>query len=340
MKKKFIYFLIAIILFFPQNIFAMEKLFYVSEKNAEEAVKSLNQNWQKVDIVAPQMYAVGTDLNLYGKLGTKLKKSIADHNFKVMPLVVNTNFNKKVIHNLLVSQNAQDRIIKGLVYLARKNKYIGWQFDFENIDYKDKDLFSAFVKRTYAEFQKNNLLLSVAVVARWSDFEDTVAFKSWSGVYDYKVIAENTDFISYMTYDDPNSVGPVASLDFTKKCLEYVKDKIPAEKLSLGVPFYYWSWNADTKKRIASGPYSKVLATIEKFAHVINFDANLGVSCLSYSYNNKNYKVWFENDKSVAKKLEIVEQNNLRGFSVWQIGGEDPKIWGVLSERVDKNADS
>jgi len=38
-----------------------------------------------------------------------------------------------------------------------------------------------------------------------------------------------------------------------QQVLHYVKDKIPANKLSLGVPLYYWKWNADTNKRVGSG---------------------------------------------------------------------------------------
>lgn len=307
-----------------------EKLFYVSQKNVVSALDSLEKNWEKVDIVAPQMYAVGTDLKLYGALGPRFKKIIKDHNLKVMPLVVNVAFKRSAIHNLLLSAKAQDQIIKDLIRLAKKNKYIGWQYDFENIDYKDKDLYSAFVKKTYKEFKKNKLQLSVAAVARYVDYEDTVAFKSWSGAYDFKKIAENSDFVSLMVYDDPKSVGPVASLDFVSKCLKYVEDKIPPQKLSLGVPLYYWIWNADLNKKIGAGLYRTVMAIMKNYKYDLSFDATLGVSYLTYAYNNKNYKVWFEDQKSLQAKMRVAKAGNFRGFSAWQLGGEDPEIWSVL----------
>jgi spore germination protein YaaH len=280
------------------------------------------------------MYSVASNLLLYGKLGPKLKKSIKEHNLKVMPLVVNTSFNQKIMHNLLLSPKAQDNVIKGLIYLAKKNNYIGWQYDFENISYLDKDLYTAFVERTYKSFKENDLLFSVTVVARYVDYEDTNVFKNWSGVYDFKKIADNSDFVSLMAYDDPKSVGPTASLDFVNKSLAYAKDKIPAEKLSFGVPLYYWKWNADTNKRIGSGMYKSVLAIMANVRHTVSFDAGLGVSCLSYLYNNKNYKVWFEDKNSFQAKLDIIKNNNLRGFSARLIGGEDPKIWSVLDQGV------
>ncbi len=343
MKKTSIFFAVlffAIFLVSPFLVSAQdapvynpEKLFYVSQKNAVKAVASLEQNWQKVDIVAPQSYSVNSKMQLSGGLGPKLKKVVAEHNLKVMPLVVNANFSRTTIHKLLTLPNAQDNIIKGLVSLAKKNGYIGWQYDLENIDYQDRDLLTAFVQKTYTKFQENNLILSVAAVARFVDYEDTVAFKSWSGVYDYAALAKYSDFISLMAYDDPNSQGPVASVDFVNKSLAYIKDKVPPEKLSLGVPLYYWKWNTSTDKKVSAGLFSNVLAIMSKYAYSLIFDPSLGVSALSYSFRNKNYKIWFEDKQSFQAKLDLAKSYNLRGFSAWQLGGEDADIWSALQAR-------
>jgi spore germination protein YaaH len=218
------------------------------------------------------------------------------------------------------------------VDLASANKYIGWQFDFENISYQDKDLYTAFVQKAYGLFQKKNLILSIVVVPRTSDYEDTNAFKNWSGVYDYKKLAESSDFISLMVYDDPNSVGPVASVDFVNKSLNYVKDKIPNEKLSLGVPLYYWKWAVNDDKKVGSGLYKNVEVIKENYRYTSGFDQDLGVSWLSYFFKNKEYKIWFEDKQSFEAKLNITKDYNLRGFSAWLLGGEDPAIWNILGK--------
>jgi len=305
----------------------------MAKYNAEAGVKSVEQNWQKIDILAPQYHTVlfsGNTAWIKGIFGAKLKQAIKGHNLKVMPLISNANFSQPLMHKLLASPAQQDRVIAGLVYLAKRDKFIGWQFDFENISWQDKDLYSAFVEKTYKKFKQNNLVLSVAVIARWSDFEDTNAFKNWSGVYDYSRLAQSSDFISMMAYDDPQSKGPVASAEFLNKILAYTKDKIPAEKYSMGVPLYYWKWDIDLNKRVGSGFFNNVLAIISLYEHKILFDQALAVSSLSYKYNNKNYKIWFEDQKSFSAKLDIIKQNSLRGFSAWLLGGEDPALWTAL----------
>ena len=215
-----------------------EKIFYMSESKEKEGIASLKINADKIDIIAPQFYGVTEKLKIAGGLSSNLKKIIKEKNLKVMPLVANAGFKQSIMHNLLSSKKDQDAVIKGLIYLAQKNGYIGWQFDFENISYLDKDLYSIFVENTAKAFHEKGLILSVAAVSRFVDYEDTSAFKNWSGVFDYARISKAVDFISLMTYDDPNSVGPVASLPFVNNVLAYVKDKIPADKLSLGIPTY------------------------------------------------------------------------------------------------------
>ncbi len=339
--KFVVLFLASAVLFCPGVVFgqqagsqaenySVEKIFYLPSYNAVKGVASLEKNWDKIDILAPQYHTLTSKFTVTGKFGPQLAKIIKDKNIKVMPLIANAGFSQKLMHDFLLNKTAQNNVINYLIKGAKTNGYIGWQYDFENISYKDRDLYSAFIVRSYAAFRKNNLIFSVVAVPRTADYENTNAFKNWSGVYDYKLLADNSDFVSLMVYDDPNSVGPVASIDFVNKALEYVEQKIPPEKLSLGVPLYYWKWNADTDKKLGSGLYQNILAIMDKFKYALDFDESLGVSCLTYTYNKKNYEVWFEDKNSLQAKLDIIKDKKLRGFSAWLLGGEDQQIWTLL----------
>jgi len=330
-------YLLGLVFLLPQNVFGadynFEKIFYMSNLREKEGIESLKKNANKIDILAPQFYGVSTSLKLVGGIDSKLQKIIDEKKIKVMPLVANAGFKQSVMHNLLTSQTAQNDIIKSLVSEAKKRKYIGWQFDFENISYLDKDLYSAFVENTAESLRKNGLILSVAAVSRSVDYEDTDAFKNWGGAFDYARLAKAVDFISLMTYDDPDSAGPVASLSFINKVLNYVKDKIPAEKLSMGIPLYYWGWSISPFKKItASGTYKRFLYIGSNFRHDLGFDEVLGASWLSYFWQNKQYKIWYQGKQSFENKLDIIKQNSFRGFSAWVLGVEDPAIWSVLSK--------
>ena len=337
MRKIFLFIILFSFFVSPVFCFARENIFYMSHSKEKEGIASLQKNAGKVDILAPQFYGISESLQLVGSLDASLKKAITqakskNKNIKVMPLVANAGFKQEVIHNLLVSKSAQDAVIKSLVSIAQKDKYIGWQFDFENINCLDKDLYSAFVEKSAQSLQKNGLILSVAAISRSVDYEDTDNFKNWSGAFDYARIAKAVDFVSLMTYDDPNSIGPVASLPFINKVLGYVKDKIPPEKLSLGIPLYYWGWDKNSSKKVtSSGTYDGLLYIRSNFRHDLGFDNALGAAWLTYFWQNKQYQIWYQSKQSFAGKLDIIKQDNFRGFSAWVLGVEDPGIWSALS---------
>ncbi|OGZ79050.1 MAG: hypothetical protein A2312_02155 [Candidatus Staskawiczbacteria bacterium RIFOXYB2_FULL_32_9] len=317
----------------PCSVFAKapERIFYTNSAKEKEAILSIKKNYKKIDVLAPQSYVLNANLKLVGGPSKELKKVIKDYNFKTMPLVTNGVFEQEIIHNLLINNKAQDNFISDLIKIAKKEKYIGWQYDFENISYLDRDLYSLFVEKTFQEFKNNNLILSIAVVTRLTDFEDTDAFKNWSGVFDYKRLSDSADFISVMTYDDPSSQGPVASLPFVNSCLKYLKNKIPAEKLSLGVPLYYWSWQLNPAKKINyGGNYNRLLDIMASNKHITGFDATLGSAWMTYYYKNKQYAFWYTDKKTIQLRMEIIKQNNLRGFSAWVLGVEDPAIWQAI----------
>lgn len=337
--KKLIYWVIIFlgvpVFLFPQKIFAAQyagqSIFYLAKYNAVAGVASVNQHWQDIDILAPQYYTVGLNFLVSGSFGPQLKAAITAHHIKVMPLISNANFNQNTMHQLLSSSIGQALVIDQLLELAKTQNYIGWQFDFEHISYQDKDLYSAFVAKAYQQFQQNNLQLSVAVLARTDDNTTTDAYQNWSGAYDYQSIGSNCDFVSLMAYDDPNSVGPVASLPFDTQALNYAEQYIPAAKISLGIPLYYWKWQVADNKKIGSGFYKNILAIEDNYRYTTGLDQNLGVSWLDYTFGAKEYKIWFEDQKSFGAKLQLVQSNHLQGFSAWLIGGEDPAIWNFLS---------
>lgn len=330
-KYLFLIFCLAAFFSLPSPCFGLEKIFYMSKLREEEGIESLKKYSDKIDIIAPQMYGVNSQMNVAGGFSAELKSVIKEKNLKAMPLVANSGFSRSIMHSLLTSGASQQKVIDFLIKEAKEQEYIGWQFDFENISFKDRDLYSNFVEKTAGAFKKQGLVLSIAAVVRKVDFEDTDFYKNWSGAFDYARLARAADFISVMTYDDPSSKGPCASLSFVKESLDYLKDKIPPEKLSMGVPLYYWGWSASPLKKVRyDGTYSRLSTLRQSYKYISDFYEEIGVPWFVYFSQNRAYIIWYEDARSFALKLKIAEENNLRGFSAWVLGVEDPGIWEKL----------
>jgi spore germination protein YaaH len=176
------------------------------------------------------------------------------------------------------------------------------------------------------------------------DYEK-VYWEKWASVYDYKKLGEYLDFISVMAYDQPQSSGPVATIEWSKKVLDYSLQNIPTNKISFGIPSYAWAYRSidlkNGKKHFAMTNFELVSKYLTP-----NPSPNLGegnkvtgkgrsekygnISWISYDRGGKNYTVWYEDKMSFETKLKNIKEKNIRGFSVWVLGDEDPKVWELF----------
>jgi spore germination protein len=309
-----------------ENIF-----YYYPNQNGYESVK---KNYRNIDILAPQIYTVGYDLTL-GEAESEDILELADKKrIDVMPLVVQTGFDKILMTRLLDDEDAQDDLIDDLVDEAKDRDFIGWQFDFENINYLDRDRYTDFVEKAYIEFKEKKLKFSVAVIPRTTTFNPYAGSQDWSSGYNIAAIAAVSDFVSIMSYDDPRSIGPVSSLQYLDAVLAETLKDTPAEKISLGVPFYCWQYEIGNGGKIASVTYEISKNTQEKYEDNGVFSLyldSLGAEIFAFvkDTGRVNY-IWCDNRESVETKNNIVKDKGLRGMSFWALGQEDPDIWKDL----------
>lgn len=292
--------------------------------------QSLEKNYRNIDIFAPQLYSVGDDFTLSGPTETKALEFAKKKRVKVMPLVYNEGFNKYHMSMLLADEKAQDQIIKDLVTEAKKRKYIGWQFDFENIHHLDRDRYVSFVKKASKVFKKEKLQFSVAVIPRATQYDSTSANQDWSSGYDIEQIAKYVDFVSVMAYDNPLSKGPVASIGYVDSVLAPILKDIPAKKVSLGIPFYCWQWSASTGTKIANIPYDRADETKEKYKdnnYVRSYVKEYETEFISFMKNGDYNTIWCDNEQSVRAKTELATKLKLHGTSAWALGQEDSQSW-------------
>lgn len=48
------------------------------------------------------------------------------------------------------------------------------------------------------------------------------------------------------------------------------------------------------------------------------------------------YKIWLENEISMAKRIELVHKYNLAGVASWRRGFEKPTIWEVIQQGLEQ----
>lgn len=311
--------------------FHYQRLFYFVD--SKQARQSLYAYWGSIDIFAPQSYALDNDGTLSGSVNPAILGFAHRVKLKIMPLVTNGKFSMSSAHAFLDDTQAQDRAIASLIREAKTNGYWGWQLDFEQMDASYRDRFSAFVARFSDQLHAAGLKASVAVVAQISENPEDYTNNLWQkliGVYDYRALGQSADFVSVMSYDDPESTGPVTRFTWLADVLQYSITKIPKDKISLGIGLYYWQWNDSSGQRVGIGGYRGILTAEKRHVVTWGYATALETAFMRWRSYGSTYTLWYENARSVKAKVALIKKYRLYGFSAWALGLEVPSVYQAI----------
>ncbi len=202
----------------------------------------------------------------------------------------------------------------------------GVQIDFESVSRDDADYFVDFLRELRARLPAEKTL-SVAVPARTQPVADA---------YDYSRIAAIVDRIVIMAYDEhwsTSSAGPVASLSWCARVVDYVKSTVATEKIVMGLPLYGRAWQ-DKKLARALG-FKNVQDLVAEKNSRTNYESELG-AYFEYS-ENVVVSVFYDDDRSLMEKLQLYRGRDISSVSFWRIGLGPPQLWTSIDKASSVN---
>ena len=186
---------LASLFFFPAAGQAQQpkSLFYMTRE--PKSVRSFLAHADKIDILVPAWYGVDADGLVSGGPNPLVMETAREHHVPVMPIVANGDFAQEEFHKLLKNPVAQDAMIGQLIRDCKENGYTGFQFDFEDVHWTDRDALSDLVREAAASFHKEGLLLTIATVPNAPGQPGEGGFSAWiygnwRGAYDLKALAQ------------------------------------------------------------------------------------------------------------------------------------------------------
>jgi spore germination protein YaaH len=317
-------------------------LFYMTDN--PNSVKSFAEHADKIDILVPAWYSVDGNGLVWGGPNPYVLQTATQHHVPVMPIVA--SMVQADLHKLLTTPAAGKAFIDAILGECKKNGYSGFQIDFENIQWTDRDLLTDLVAVTAAALHKDSLQLTIATVpnapgaagknayARW-------IYANWRGAYDLKALAKAVDLICLMTYDQNTrwtQPGPVAGYPWTVKQVEYALQTVPREKLSLGIPLYGYHWFAgDPGKDEKPNPNAEYVGQQEIDTYLAAYHPRVEWDSVDrtawfYFYQDDNREwVFYTDSRGFQERVKLVSDYKLQGFCSWVLGTEDPAIWAILT---------
>lgn len=279
-----------------------------------------------VNVLAPTWYSV-TDssgsMSCYASAG--LVNKMHQRGTDVWALVsdFDTNVDFAALYS---SKKARTNMVNTLINDAEKYGFDGINLDFENIKSAYAKDYLQFVRELSIACERKGLVLST----------DNYKPEAYNRCYNLKEQSRFVDYVIVMAYDEHyagTDAGSVASLPFVKEAVEATVQLVGKEHVIAGIPFYTRIWtttDGNTTSR-AVGMQAAV-DQLNSDGQVALWNDDCGQYVASYTVGNSTRQIWFEEEKSIETKMQIIQENNVAGVAGWKLGLEKSSVWSVISK--------
>lgn len=250
------------------------------------------------------------------------------------PFDTSGRFNNYLVSVVSNNREAQANLIDQLLRTVRDKGYAGIDIDFEYILAEDREAFAAFVRNVRIAANAEGYTVSAALAPKTADDQPGLLYEG----KDYALLGEAANSVLLMTYEWGYTYGPpmaVAPIHKVREVVEYALTRIPAEKISLGIPNYGYNWALPFQRGVTRATTIGNVEAVQIAIHYgvpIQFDELAMSPFFRYRQNGTEHEVWFEDVRSMQEKFSLVQQYGLRGMGYWQIMQLFRANWLLLAD--------
>ncbi len=292
------------------------------------------ENIEAVNVFSPSFFYLekGSD----GKVSENVNQEGKDyvewaHNngFKVWPMVSNNSYlttTEGILNDYTKRRKLEDEIVR----VAEEYNVDGINLDFENMNKADKDMYSRLVIELAPRLKDLGKTLTVDVTA--PDGSET-----WSLCFDRDVIADVSDYIVFMAYDQygtgGNKEGTTAGYNWIENNVKKFigQEAVAKEKIILGIPLYTRLWKED------NGKITSKVVNVKDVDNTLpndvqkKWDDELKQNYVEYTEGSATYKMWIEDEKSITEKIGLAKKYDLAGIAFWEKDREYEGFWQFVA---------
>ena len=312
--------------FFLKNEKITLAWFQVSGTAGNSSIDNNISTISGVNVIAPTWYSV-TDAsgNMSSYASADFVSKMHQRGIDVWALV--SDFDTNVdFAQLYSSKAARTNMVNKLVGEAKSYGFDGINLDYENIKSAYAKDYLQFVRELSVACERNGIVLST----------DNYKPEAYNRCYNLKEQSRFVDYVIVMAYDEHyagTDAGSVASLPFVKEAVEDTVQLVGKEHVIAGIPFYTRIWT--TTDGITTSRAVGMQAAIDQLnsdGQVALWNDDCGQYVASYTVGSSTRQIWFEEEKSIEAKMQVIQQENTAGVACWKLGLEKSTVWSVISQ--------
>ncbi|MCC8060784.1 MAG: SH3 domain-containing protein [Clostridiales bacterium] len=293
---------------------------------ANQAMEELMARTDGVNVIAPTWFMLTANDGSYDSLADSgYVEKAHELGTQVWAVVDNFNRGDAVQSDILFADTqARQKLITDLIAEVREYGIDGINLDIEGIPRAAGEHYVQFIRELSVDCRKNGIVLSV----------NTYVPSAYTAFYNRAEQGRVADYVVIMGYDEHyagGEAGSVASLDYERQGIEDTLKEVLADKVISAIPFYTRVWNvsSDGTTSTAMG-ISAAKSWVEEHGMELYWQEELGQYYGELATTDGTYYLWMEEERSIAAKMELIEQYGLAGVSCWKLGFEPPEIWEIV----------
>ena len=313
--------------------------------NAKECYNALVNNYTAIDEIATNTFSTDAQGNLIAEKGYNSSGSLVDlipydqisfansKNVDTYFMITSGSSNADATSTLLRSSTNRQNLINNVLKNLSAYNYKGVNIDIEGIHSSDRSYFTQLMKELWTNLKSKGYTLTIAVPGKTKDDPND----AWSGGYDYAEIAKYVDQVVVRAYEEHwsgGTAGPIASIGWVTNVVNYSISAISRDKILLGLGAYGYDWATGVKTKAYT--LDQAYSTAGSNGASIIFDNDSKCPHFDYVQNGVQHSVWFENGQSVGYKLDLVNNNNLGGVAIWNLGQTNQEYWNTIRSKLNK----
>lgn len=279
-----------------------------------------------VNVIAPTWYSVTDESgNMSSYASADFVSKMHQRGIDVWALV--SDFDTNVdFAQLYSSKAARTNMVNKLVGEAKSYGFDGINLDYENIKSAYAKDYLQFVRELSVACERNGIVLST----------DNYKPEAYNRCYNLKEQSKFVDYVIVMAYDEHyagTDAGSVASLPFVKEAVEDTVQLVGKEHVIAGIPFYTRIWtttDGNTTSRAVG--MQAAIDQLNSDGQVALWNDDCGQYVASYTVGSSTRQIWFEEEKSIEAKMQVIQQENTAGVACWKLGLEKSTVWSVISQ--------
>ena len=300
--------------------------FQVSGTAGNSSIDNNMSTISGVNVIAPTWYSV-TDAsgNMSSYASADFVSKMHQRGIDVWALV--SDFDTNVdFAQLYSSKAARTNMVNKLVGEAKSYGFDGINLDYENIKSAYAKDYLQFVRELSVACERNGIVLST----------DNYKPEAYNRCYNLKEQSKFVDYVIVMAYDEHyagTDAGSVASLPFVKEAVEDTVQLVGKEHVIAGIPFYTRIWtttDGNTTSRAVG--MQAAIDQLNSDGQVALWNDDCGQYVASYTVGSSTRQIWFEEEKSIKAKMQVIQQENTAGVACWELGLEKSTVWSVISQ--------